>query len=370
MTELSTVAPLFETFQLGGLTLANRVVMAPMTRSRARQPGNVQTEMHARYYAQRAGAGLIISEGTQISLQGQGYAWTPGIYSAEQVAGWRLVTDAVHAAGGRIFAQIWHVGRISHPAVNGLQPVGPSAVRAEGVKTFIIDEQGPRMDDVAMPRALDIGEIPGIVADYVTACHNAIAAGFDGVEIHAANGYLIDQFMRSGANFRQDAYGGSLDNRLRLLGEIATACVGAIGADKVGVRLSPFLVVNGLDDATPHETFMGAVRVLADVGVGFIHFNEENMIGHKGTPPAAFRAEVREAYTGAIILCGGYTAETGAAALASGDADLIGYGRPYIGNPDLTVRMRRGLPLVEADRATYFGGGEAGYTDFPTVEAA
>ncbi|GAB3447049.1 alkene reductase [Insolitispirillum peregrinum] len=362
---------LFQPLALGETMLKNRVVMAPMTRSRSQQPGNVPTALNAEYYAQRAGSGLIISEGTQISPQGQGYAWTPGLHTAEQIAGWRLVTDAVHQAGGRIFAQLWHVGRMSHPAVNGLQPVAPSPLLAEGGMVFINDQHGPRMEAVPLPRALDEGEIRQTIADYAQAARNAVAAGFDGVELHGANGYLIDQFLRSGSNQRTDGYGGSLSNRTRFVAEVAQACADAIGAGRVGIRLSPFLNVNGISDDSPHETFLAAATVLAEVGVSFIHLNEESMVGARGLAPEAFRADLRKVYGGTVIVCGGYDGDSARAALGNGLVDMVGFGRPYISNPDLAERLRDGVALNSAaDRTTYFGGGAAGYTDYPRVMQA
>lgn len=358
--------PLFQSSPLGPLTLPNRIVMAPMTRSRSLQPGNVPSEMNARYYAQRASAGLIVSEGTQVSPQGQGYAFTPGIHAAEQIEGWKLVTKAVHDAGGRIFAQLWHVGRVGHPGVNGLQPVAPSALTAE-TQVFVADAAGPRLEPVPEPRALDVAEIPGIVADFAQAARNARAAGFDGVEIHAANGYLIDQFMRSGANTRTDAYGGSLDNRLRFLGDVTQAVADAIGADRTGVRLSPFLNVNGIWDDTPEETFLGAAAVVGEVGAVYLHLNEEAGSGLRGDATDSFRRGLRERFHGAIILCGGYTLEKARQALDLGIADLVAFGRPYISNPDLVERLRTGVPLADADRTTFYGGDENGYLDYPTA---
>lgn len=359
---------LFEPQTVGDLSLKNRVVMAPMTRSRSQQPGNIPTALMAEYYRQRAGAGLIISEGTQISPQGQGYLWTPGIHSDEQVAGWRLVTDAVHQSGGLIAAQLWHVGRVSHPAVNGLTPVGPSALPAEGAMVFLQDEQGPRLGAAAAPRALETSELPAIIADYRRAAQSAQAAGFDAVEIHAANGYLLDQFLRSGANTRSDSYGGSLDNRVRLLAEVTEACISVLGKGRVGVRLSPFLNINGLSDATPEQTFLTAIATLGDLGVAFVHLNEESMGDVRGTVSADFHQQLRRVYQGSLILCGGYTGDSARQALRSGTADAIGFGRPYMSNPDLAERLCSGQPLAApAPREAYFGGGATGYTDFPTA---
>ena len=362
---------LFDTYPLGGLTLPNRIVMPPMTRSRA-AAGNVATEAMARYYAQRASAGLIISEGTQISPQGQGYAWTPGIHSAEQIAGWKRVTDAVHAAGGRIFAQLWHVGRISHVALQpGNQaPVSSSALQAEGVKVFVDpDGKGPAagvggMVQHSMPRALAIEEIPGIVTDYARAAANALEAGFDGVELHAANGYLINQFIDSQANTRTDAYGGSLENRLRLLREVTEAVIATVGAERVGVRLAPFTTLNGAVDDTPQSTYLAAGKLLDELRVGYLHIAEVDWEDAPDTP-LAFKQALRMIYRGTLIYAGRYTAASAEQALQQGWADLIGFGRAYIANPDLPARLQHGLPLNPPDPATFFGGDERGLTDYP-----
>jgi len=362
---------LFAPHRIGALDLPNRIVMPPMTRSRAGR-GEVATELMAQYYAQRAGAGLIVSEGTQISRQGQGYAWTPGIYTPEQIAGWRRVTDAVHAAGGRMFAQLWHVGRVSHVALqdNGAAPVSSSALVAEGVKVFVdVEGRGPEagvgeMVQHSAPRALRRDEIAAIVADYAQAARNAIAAGFDGIELHGANGYLINQFIDSQANARDDEYGGSLPNRLRFLREVAQAVVDAIGADRVGVRLAPLTTLQGAVDDTPQATYLAAAKLLDDIGVAYLHIAEADWDDAPGMPDA-FRDALRLIYRGTLIYSGKYDKARAERALANGWADLIGFGRPFIANPDLPERLRRDLPLNEGDRSRYFGGGAQGYTDYP-----
>jgi len=369
-------AMLFTPHRLGALTLPNRIVMPPMTRSRA-AAGNVATAQMAEYYAQRAGAGLIVSEGTQISSQGQGYAWTPGIHSEAQVQGWRRVTDAVHAAGGRIYAQLWHVGRVSHVALqpDGAAPVSSSALLAEGVKVFVDPAgAGPEsgVGEViqhSMPRALGVEEIPGIVADYAQATRNALAAGFDGVELHGANGYLINQFIDSQANQRTDGYGGALQNRLRFLREVVQAVVDVAGGERVGVRLAPLTTLQGAVDDTPQATYLAAAHLLGELGVGYLHIAEADW---EDAPlmPVAFKQALRMIYPGTLIYAGKYTAERAGQALAEGWADLIGFGRPFIANPDLPERLRVGAELNLPDRATYFGGGAVGFTDYPALEEA
>lgn len=366
---------LFSSYTLGALRLPNRIVMPPMTRSRAGQ-GNTATEAMARYYAQRASAGLIISEGTQISPQGQGYAWTPGIHSEAQIAAWRRVTDAVHAQGGRIFAQLWHVGRVSHVALqpDNAPPVSSSALLAEGVKVFVdVDGSGPEagvgeMVQHSMPRALEEGEIAGIVADYAQATRNALAAGFDGVELHGANGYLINQFIDSQANQRTDAYGGALANRLRFLREVVEAVVGVAGGERVGVRLAPLTTLQGAVDDTPQSTYLAAAHLLEQLGVGYLHIAEADW-DDAPVMPVAFKEALRMIYSGTLIYAGKYTPERAEEALANGWADLVGFGRPFIANPDLPERLRTGAALNAPDRATYFGGGDAGFTDYPVLEA-
>jgi N-ethylmaleimide reductase len=362
---------LFTPYRLGELTLPNRIVMPPMTRSRA-AAGNVPTALMAEYYAQRASAGLIVSEGTQISQQGQGYAWTPGIHSPDQVAGWRAVTDAVHAVGGRIFAQLWHVGRVSHVSLQpgGAAPVSSSTLVAEGVGVFVDPEgKGPlggagEMIQHSAPRALTVAEIAGIVCDYAAAARNALAAGFDGVELHGANGYLINQFIDSQANARNDAYGGSLSNRLRFLREVVEAVAAVTGPGRLGVRLAPLTTLQGAVDETPQATYLGAAHLLDGLGVAYIHIAEADW-DDAPEMPAAFKEALRLIYRGSLIYAGKYTRERAEAALHAGWADLIGFGRPFIANPDLPARLRYGLALTEPDASRFFGGATAGYTDYP-----
>ncbi|HCI2958835.1 TPA: alkene reductase, partial [Pseudomonas aeruginosa] len=315
---------LFSPYALGHLTLPNRIVMPPMTRSRAAS-GEVATALMAEYYSQRAGAGLIVSEGTQISRQGQGYAWTPGIHSAEQVAGWRQVTDAVHAAGGRIFAQLWHVGRVSHTSLQpgNAAPVSSSALVAEGVKVFV-DPQGRgaqagggEMVQHSAPRALAVEEIREIVADYAQAARNALDAGFDGVELHGANGYLINQFIDSQANARNDQYGGSLENRLRFLREVAEAVTAVVGRERIGVRLAPLTTLQGAVDDTPQATYLAAARLLDEIGVAYIHIAEADWEDAPAMP-AAFKEALRIVYRGSLIYSGMYTKARAEEALARG----------------------------------------------------
>jgi N-ethylmaleimide reductase len=363
---------LFQPYSLGSLALPNRIVMPPMTRSRASQPGDVPNALMAEYYAQRAGAGLIVSEGTWISPLGKGYAWTPGIHTPEQVAGWRTVTDAVYAAGGRIFAQLWHVGRLSHTSLlGGRSPVSSSAIGAEGVNVFVAEADGkPGFVQASTPRALSVGEIRGIVGDYRQAARNAMSAGFDGVELHAANGYLVNQFIDSHANDRTDEYGGALENRLRFLGEVACALIEGTGdAARVGIRLAPLTTLNGCVDADPETTYLGAATLLGEIGVGYIHIAEADW---EDAPhmPVDFKQRLRAAYPGTLIYAGQYTAERARAALAAGWADLVAFGRPFVANPDLPARLRSGAPLAPHDRDTLFGGGAHGLTDYPTLVAA
>lgn len=364
---------LFSSYQLGALSLPNRLVLPPMTRSRAAK-GDVATALMAQYYAQRASAGLIISEGTQICPQGQGYAWTPGIYSPAQIAGWKLVTDAVHAQGGRMFAQLWHVGRVSHVDLQpgGAQPVSSSALLADGVKVFVDPEgKGPEagvggMVQHSLPRALREDEIPAIVAQYAQAARNALEAGFDGIELHAANGYLINQFIDSQANTRTDGYGGTLQKRLRFLKEVTEAVIAVLGKDRVGVRLAPLTTLNGAVDDTPQATYLAAAKLLDDLGVAYIHIAE---VDWEDAPemPVAFKEALRMMYRGTLIYAGKYTLETAQAALKAGWADLIGFGRPYIANPDLPERFAKGLPLKAPDASTFFGGGAHGLIDYPAA---
>ncbi|PAU94886.1 alkene reductase [Aliifodinibius salipaludis] len=353
--------PLLTTYNLSGTELANRMVMAPMTRSRAGE-GNVPTDLMAKYYRQRSSAGLIISEGTQISQQGIGYPWTPGIHTDEQVEGWKKVTKAVHEKDGKIFAQIWHVGRVSHPRYhNGEPPVAPSAVKPEG-QIFTADG----MKDFVTPRALKTDEIPGIIEDYVQAARNAIKAGFDGVEIHGANGYLIDQFLKDGTNKRTDEYGGSLKNRIRFAIEVVDAVVNAIGAGKTGIRFSPAGRNQGISDSNPKETFCYLLEQLNDFNLAYVHLMEPmNDVSDLNNYPTEVTKYFREIYEGTIITNVGYDKESGNKAIKDGIADLLAYGRPFIANPDLPARFAAGAELNEPDQSTFYGGGEEGYTDYP-----
>lgn len=367
---------LFTPYKAGIHSLKNRIVMPPMTRSRA-DAGEVANSLMAEYYSQRASAGLIITEGTQISRQGQGYAWTPGIYTPAQVAGWKEVTDAVHAKGGLIFAQLWHVGRVSHTSIqeNGQAPVAPSAIVAEGVKVFVdLEGKGPEegvgsMIQHSTPRELSIPEIKAIIADYATAARNAVAAGFDGVELHGANGYLIEQFIDSQTNLRTDEYGGSLENRLRFLKEVVTAVSAAIGKERVGIRQAPLTTLMGAMDDHPEETYIAAAKILDEIGVAYIHIAEADW-DNAPVMPVAFKEAYREAFKGTLIYAGKYTKARAEEALAKGWADLIAFGRPFIANPDLPFRLEHNLPLNEPDRTSFFGGASKGYTDYPLAATA
>ncbi|MEZ9864687.1 alkene reductase [Vibrio breoganii] len=361
---------LFQPIQLGPLSLKNRIVMPPMTRSRASQPGNIANDMMAQYYAQRAEAGLIVAEGTQISALGQGYAWTPGIYTETQIAGWKKVTDAVHAKDGKIFAQLWHVGRVTHPDnIGGEQPISSSALKAENVKVFIDNgTDAPGFVDVVEPREMTKADIEMVVEQYRQAALNAIEAGFDGIELHAANGYLINQFIDSEANNRTDEYGGSIENRLRFLGEVVTAMSEAIGSDRVGVRLAPFTSLNGTIDATPVETYVAAAALLDKLNVVYVHIAEVDWEDAPETPKE-FKTAVREAYKGVLIYAGRYDAEKGAEAIQENTTDMVGFGRPFISNPDLPNRIKKGYPLAPHNPETLFGGAEQGLTDYPVYQA-
>jgi N-ethylmaleimide reductase len=366
---------LFESTTLGPYSLKNRIVLPPLTRSRSSQPGNIPNDLMATYYRQRTGAGFMVTEGTQIEPRGQGYAWTPGIHSAEQILGWRKVTDAVHAEGGTIFAQLWHVGRVSHTSLqpNGEAPVAPSAIPAEGVSVFI--ETGPGTGALAppsMPRALTTAEVKELVQLYAQAARNALDAGFDGVEIHSANGYLINQFISAHSNQRDDEYGGSLQNRLRFLREVTQAVAAVVGKDRLGVRFAPLFastdearVYLGLVEENPHETYVEAVKVLEEVGIAYLSLAEADW---ENAPelPESFRSAVREVFSGRILYAGKYTAERGKRVLEAGWGDLVAFGRPFIANPDLPKRIANGWPLNPVDPASMYGGTAVGYTDYPT----
>ncbi|MFK8250139.1 alkene reductase [Ancylobacter terrae] len=363
---------LFSPLSLGPLVLPNRLVMAPMTRSRTAQPGDIPTALNARYYAQRASAGLIVTEATQISREGQGYAWTPGIYTPAQRDGWRLVTDAVHAAGGRIFLQLWHVGRVSHPSLQpeGQLPVAPSAIAPKGVRVYAIDPDGtPRFLDCGTPRALETEEIARVVEDYRRAAALAMEAGFDGVELHGANGYLIDQFLRSTTNRRTDGYGGSPSNRLRLLEEVVAAVAGETGPERLGVRLSPHVTLQDMDDPEMVATSLLAAEALHRAGIAYLHLAEADW-DDAPLVPRDYRQALRQRFPGTIIVAGRYTPERGEALIEQGLADLVTFGRPFLANPDLPRRIAEGLPLNTPDPKTFFGGGAAGYDDYPVYGAA
>lgn len=357
-----TQKSLFEPYVLGPLTLSNRIVLAPLTRNRA-SAGFVPSEFAATYYSQRASAGLLIAEATQISQQGQGSQDTPGIYTQAQIDGWRQVTDAVHTKSGRIFLQLWHVGRVSHVDLqeNGAAPVAPSAIRA-ATKTFVNN----RFVDVSEPRALDLVELPGIVEDFRQAAANAIAAGFDGVEIHAANGYLLDQFLKDGSNVRTDAYGSSIENRARLTLEVAQAVVKEIGADRTGIRISPVSPANGVSSSDPQAQFEYLVAELDALELIYLHVVEGATGGSRDVAPFDFDA-LRRTFKNTYIANNGYDLELAKARLAEGRADLFAFGRPFIANPDLVERLRTGATLADFDPATLYGGKDKGYIDYPAL---
>ncbi len=355
---------LFSPVKLGAISLNNRVVMAPLTRNRAGE-GGVPQPINAAYYEQRASAGLIISEATPISVMAHGYPALPGIYTDAQVAGWKKVTDAVHAKGGKIVIQLWHVGRISHPSLlpNNVAPVAPSAIKPAG-QAFTY--QG--LVDYVEPRALRADELPGIVADYVHATKCALAAGFDGVEVHSANGYLLDQFLRDGSNQRTDNYGGSFENRARLLMEVTQAVVTVAGADRVGVRLSPVNPFNDMKDSNPQALFNYVTESLNQFNLAYLHVVEGGIHGGGIADPFDFDA-MRKLFKGAYIANLSYDKARGNAAIASGHADAVAYGVPFIANPDLVERFKADAPLNEADSSSFYGGSEKGYTDYPLMKA-
>ncbi|MBU1348142.1 MAG: alkene reductase [Alphaproteobacteria bacterium] len=361
------MSSLFDPIDLGALRLKNHIAMAPLTRSRAVE-GEVPTPLAVEYYAQRASTGLIISEATQISRQGQGYPNTPGIFTDEQVAGWKPIVDAVHARGGTMVAQLWHVGRVSIPDYqpDGGQAVAPSAIAAEG-RAMRPDFS---MTPFQTPRALTVDEIRSIVADYAHAAEMAKKAGFDGVEVHAANGYLIDQFLKDGSNQRTDSYGGSVENRSRFMLEVVAAVVAVWGADRVGIRLSPSNGANGTKDSDPAAIFLHAAAALKPFGLAYLHLIEGEpdtpMSIKDGAPQLA--KPIREAFGGPVMLNGGLTRELAEKAIAEGRADLISSGVPVLSNPDLVERWKRNAPLNAPDKATFYGGGAKGYTDYPTLE--
>lgn len=354
----------FSPYSMGSLQLRNRVVMAPLTRSRA-GAGNVPSPLAATYYSQRAGAGLIITEATQASPYGQGYIATPGIHSQEQVQGWKQVTDAVHAKGGLIFMQLWHVGRVSHPDFLGGQlPVAPSAIAPRGVQTYTADG----LKDIPTPRELLTDELPGIVAAFRQGAENAKAAGFDGVEVHGANGYLLDQFLEDCSNKRTDQYGGSVENRARLLFEVISAVTGVWGSDRVGVRLSPGGTFNDMCDCHPQETFGYVARNLARLGLAYLHLIEPTPQAGEHPVPDLSATFFRPLYPGTLIVAGGYDLQKANAVLSDGTADLVAFGKMFLANPDLVERFRRDAPLNTPNPQTFYGGGAEGYTDYPSLE--
>lgn len=364
---------LFTPYKLGGVVLSNRVLMAPMTRSRTSQPGDVPNDLMAEYYSQRASAGIIITEATYVSLEGKGYAKTPGIITAEQVTGWKKVAEAVHRKGGIIFLQLWHTGRMSAVTVNGLQPVAPSAIlpsadnkvymydgRPDGMITFV---------PVDMPRAMETADIERMKHAFAEGAKRAMEAGFDGIEIHGANGYVFDQFLRSTLNKRTDHYGGSPENRVRLLTETTQAVAGAIGPDKVGVRLSPYVIYKDTEDPEILEVTLLAAARLDDLNIAYIHLAEADWPGGTALPDA-FRKALRRAFRKTIIATGNKTPDDAADLIGRGDVDLVGFGRRFVANPDLPERLQRGAPLNEiADARRLYGGGDhTGYTDYPAME--
>ena len=355
---------LFTPIEVGPYTLPNRIVMAPMTRNRA-GPGNAPRDLNVEYYRQRASAGLIIAEGSQISPQGVGYPDTPGIYSAEQVAGWKHITEAVHAKGGHIFLQLWHVGRISHPALQpgGALPVAPSAIKPAGeAMTY----EGPKA--FVEPRAMELDEIHGIINDYLVAAKNAHDAGFDGVEIHGANGYLLDQFLRDGSNRRNDKYGGAIKNRVRLLLEVTEAVTSVWGEGRVGVRISPLQPFNDMHDSNPEALFSYLVQQLNNFELAYLHVTEMGKESPGTAGPVFDLLKLRNIYRGVYITNAGYEQQRANAALAAGEADMVAFGVLFIANPDLPERFAANAPLNTPDPETFFGGNAEGYTDYPALK--
>ena len=357
-----SASKLFDPYKLGAVTLTNRVVMAPLTRNRAIE-GLVPNPLAVEYYGQRASAGLLITEASQISQQGQGYQDTPGIYTKEQIAGWRKVTDHVHERGGHIYIQLWHVGRISHTSLqpNGGAPVAPSAIPAKG-KTFV----GGTFADVSAPRALELSEIPGIIDDFKRASANALEAGFDGVEIHAANGYLLDQFAKDGANKRTDAYGGSIENRARLILEVSKAVAAEAGAARTGIRISPVTPANDISDSNPQPLFDHIVDGLNALKLVYLHVVEGATGGPRDNAPFDYDS-LRKRFSGTYIANNGYNFKLANEVLDKNKADLIAFGKLFISNPDLVERLKLGAPLNEFDKSTFYGGGAKGYTDYPAL---
>lgn len=358
---------LFQPMHLGSMRLHNRIVMAPMTRARTDQPGDIPNAQMATYYAQRASAGLIVSEATQISRQGQGYSFTPGIYSEAQVEGWRQITQAVHDAGGRIVLQLWHVGRMSHASFhNDGLPVAPSALSPDAKIWLVGDDGIGRMVDCPVPRALALADIAQVVADFRQGAANAIRAGFDGVEIHGANGYLLDQFLRTTSNHRTDAYGGSIDNRIRLTKEVVAAVISEVGAERTGIRLAPFITQRNMNCPEIIPTILALSAQLNAMRVAYIHLAEADW-DDAPQIPEQFRTDLRQAYAGKIMVAGKYTPLRAEKILAAGLADLVAFGRPFIANPDFPERIKRQIPMAVFDASTLFGGSGHGYIDYPTA---
>lgn len=370
-----TFTNLFKETTLGPYTLKNRIVLPPLTRSRSSQPGNIPNQLMAEYYTQRAGAGFMVTEGTQIEPRGQGYAWTPGIHSEEQIQGWKKITEAVHDKGGIIFCQLWHVGRVSHTSLQPDQgaPVGPSTIKADAVKVFIETAPGEgALADPSEPRALSTQEVEKLVQMYKQAAINAKEAGFDGVELHCANGYLVNQFISEHTNNRTDKYGGNLENRLRFLKEITEAVAGVMGRDKVGVRFAPLFestdemrVYLGLVERDPHTTYIEAIKILNDIGIAYLSLAEADWDNAPDLPDDFYNA-VRKSFDGLVMYAGKYTPEKASRVLAQGVGDIFGFGRPFIANPDLPMRIKNNWPFNDADPTTMYGGTSKGYTDYPT----
>ncbi len=351
---------IFTSIKIGGLMLPGRIVMAPMTRNRA--PESIPTALMAEYYRQRASAALIITEGAQVSEQAVGYPATPGIHTEAQVEGWKRITSAVHTGGGHIFVQLWHCGRISHPDYHGgKSPVAPSAIKPAG-QAFTYEG----LKDFVTPRALETDEIPGIVEQYRNSAICAMQAGFDGVEIHSANGYLLDQFLRDSTNKRTDAYGGPIENRIRLLKEVTKAVIAEIGADRVGVRISPVNAFNDIYDSDPQTLFNRVAAMLGDLGIACLHVVEVTMVGE--VDKSVDMTGIRGHFNGIYIANGGYDKARANAAIAGGRADLVSFGVPFLANPDLPERFRLDAPLNEPDESTFYGGDEHGYTDYPVMD--
>ncbi|OUR73179.1 alkene reductase [Methylophaga sp. 41_12_T18] len=359
-----TLNTLFSEQKLGDLTLPHRIVMAPLTRSRSSQPGDIPNDMNVEYYKQRSSAAMIISEATQISPQGKGYAFTPGIYSEEQIAGWKKITDEVHAQGGRIFMQLWHVGRVSHSSLQpgNFLPVAPSAIAVSEGQAFTYEG----MQDFETPRALDESEIPAIVTQYRQAAINAKQAGFDGVEIHAANGYLLDQFLKDGTNKRTDIYGGKIENRSRFVLDVTQAVTDVWGGDRVGIRISPTGTFNSMSDSNPQALYNYLVEKLNQFNLAYLHVVEELGLSEESTDNFDFNA-LRSIFNSAYMANGGYTGDTAEQSLTNDRSDFIAFGVPFISNPDLPERIRQGADLNEADPNTFYGGDAKGYLDYPSL---